>query len=182
MMQVRRLIAADRRPTCQWLWHSQRRLRHCLWGNLSKAIRADEFEEYEVAIMAAYTAPAATVEEFKAHISTGRPLPGRSGLLFKGQRDAPQGKSAYDFKGTKEKKPCPGWQADKRPISDETGIRNKVLPYNCKGCDKYAHHFATANFKDFTVATKCDQGDCRHPLHDGTVMGDGVSTNLEPKC
>ena len=42
-------------------------------------------EEYEIAMMAAYTAPAATVEEFKAHINTGRPLPGGPGLLFKGQ-------------------------------------------------------------------------------------------------
>jgi len=124
-------------------------------------------EEYEVAILAAYTAPAATVEEFKAHINTGRPLPGGPGLLFKGQRDAPQAKLAFDFKGATEKKP---WQADKAPVSDETGARKRVPPYKCKGCGKYAHHFATGNFEDLTVATKCNQGDCRHPRHDGTAM------------
>jgi len=124
-------------------------------------------EEYEIATLAAYTAPAATVEEFKAHINTARLLPGGPGLLFKGQRDAPQAKAKFDFKGAKDKKP---WQTDKRPISDEIGSSNKVLPYKCKGCGKFAHYFATGNFKDFTVATKCDQGDCRHPWHDGTAM------------
>jgi len=76
-------------------------------------------------MMAAYTAPAATVEHFKAHINTGRPLPGGPGLLFKGQRDAPQAKLAFDYKGAKEKKP---WQADKAPVSDETGARKRVPP------------------------------------------------------
>jgi len=62
-------------------------------------------EEYEIAMMGACTAPAVTVEEFKAHINTSQPLPGGPGLLFKGQRDAPQTKTAFDFKGSKEKKP-----------------------------------------------------------------------------
>jgi len=106
------------------------------------------------------------VEEFKAHINTGRPLPGGPGLLFKGQRDAPQAKLAF-AKGAKEKK---HWQADKTPVSDETGARKRVSSYKCKGCGKYAHHFATGNFRDHTVDTKCDQGDCRYPRHDGTAM------------
>jgi len=87
-------------------------------------------EEYELAMMAAHTAPAATVEEFKAHINTGRPLSGGPGLLFKGQQDAPQAKLAFDFKGAKEQK---SWQADKATVSNETGARERVPPYKCKG-------------------------------------------------
>jgi len=111
-------------------------------------------EEYEVAMMAAYTVPAATVKEFKAHINTGRLLPGGPGLLFKGPRDAPQAKLAFDSKGAKEKK---SWQADKALVSDETGAHKRVSPYKCRGCGKYAHHFATGNFRDHTVASKCDK-------------------------
>ena len=86
-------------------------------------------EEYKFAMMAFYTAPAVTVEEFKVHINTGRSLPGGPGLLFKGQLDAPQAKSAFDFKGAKEKKP---WQTNKAPVSDETGACKKVPPYSKK--------------------------------------------------
>ena len=136
MMLARRQLAVGKRPTCQWLWRSQAEHQIAFGAFTQKQYEQLSLEEYEIAMMAAYTAPAATVEEFKAHINTGRPLPGGTCLLFKGQRDAPQakaratrcsaGQGTFDFKGSKEKKP---WQADKRTISDETGNRNKVPPY-----------------------------------------------------